>query len=138
MTTDILPSPKMLAFIPTLPMIGRTADAVRLSKGASMSAIGDLVKLLDQIPIWRRINALPEQIEALQRRVQALEDEIKKRPAGERCPICEEGRLKVAKVEKHFQLGDLGIQMRTMKCDNPTCAHTEERIHDPSGRMGKT
>ena len=102
-----------------------------------MSALGDLNTLLEQIPFWKRIKALPDQVEALQRHVQALEDEIKKRPTVEQCPICETGNFKVTKVEPHSTLGDLGIQMGTMKCDNAACGHTEERIHDPAGRMGK-
>ena len=102
-----------------------------------MSTLGDIVSLLEKIPIWRRLKALPDEFDALKERVAALEIEIKKRPSLESCPICETGHLKVTKVTPHGHLGDLGIQNRFYKCDNPNCAHTETRIHDPSGRMGK-
>jgi hypothetical protein len=102
-----------------------------------MSAIGDIASLLEKIPIWKRLTALPDEVKALQARVSALETEIQKRPSLEACPICGTGNLKVTAVRPHPQLGDVGIQERTVKCDNPACGHTEDRIHDPQGRMGK-
>jgi hypothetical protein len=103
-----------------------------------MSTIGDLTKLLEQIPIWKRINALPAQIDALAARVSSLEEELTKRPSLEQCPICGAGNMKVTSVHEHPTLGDVGIQERTLKCDNAACNHTERRIHDPMGRMGKS
>jgi hypothetical protein len=102
-----------------------------------MSTIGDIVSLLEKIPIWKRLKALPDEFDALKAKVAALESELKKRPSLETCPICETGNLKVTNVTPHGHLGDLGIQNRTLKCDNPACGHSETRIHDPNGRMGK-
>jgi hypothetical protein len=103
-----------------------------------MSAIGDITNLLEKIPLWKRLGALPEQVAALQARVSALEVDLQKRPSLERCPICSAGDLKVTGVNPHPSLGAVGIQERTMRCDNAACGHTEKRIHDPAGRMGKS
>jgi hypothetical protein len=102
-----------------------------------MSAIGDIAALLEKIPIWKRLKALPEQVDALQARLAALENEIAKRPSLETCPICNSGNLKVVSVNPHPTLGKVGIQERSLKCDNVACGHTEKRLHDPSGRMAK-
>jgi len=102
-----------------------------------MSTIGDIVGLLEKIPIWKRLKGLPDEVDALKARVAALEAGLKKAPAGEPCPLCETGQLKVTAVTPHHTFGDMGIQERTMKCDNTACGHTESRMHDPSGRMEK-
>ena len=78
-----------------------------------------------------------DRFDALQARVVALESEIAKRPSLESCPICNSGNLKVTDVHAHPTLGAVGVQERTMKCDNPACGHTEKRIHDPVGHIGK-
>jgi|NGEPerStandDraft_6_1074524.scaffolds.fasta_scaffold21736_3 hypothetical protein len=102
-----------------------------------MSTLGDIVSLLEKIPIWKRLKTLPEQFDALQARVAVLESEIAKRPSLEQCPICNSGNLKVTAVSPHPTLGSVGVQERLMTCDNPACGHKEKRLHDPVGRMGK-
>ncbi len=64
-------------------------------------------------------------------------EEDRARAALERCPICTSGRLKVVKVGPHPQMGAVGLQQRTLKCDNPACSHSEARMHDPAGRLDK-
>jgi len=98
-----------------------------------MSTIGDIASLLEKIPIWKRLKGLPEQFDALQARVAALVSEIAKRPSLEQCPICGTGQLKVTHVGPHPVMGDMGLQERTLKCDNEKCGHTEKRMHDPMG-----
>ncbi len=105
--------------------------------GGDMSAIGDALKVLDQIPIWKQLKELPAKVGALQAKVTALEEEVHKRPSIEQCPVCGVGNFKVIAVNPHPKLGMVGVQERTMKCDNPTCGHTEKRIYDPAGRIGK-
>jgi hypothetical protein len=102
-----------------------------------MSAIGDITKILEKIPLWKRLGELPAQVDAIQARVTALEEELKKRPPLEKCPICSSGDMKVTAVHPHPQLGAVGVQERTLRCDNSACGHTEKRIHDPAGRLGK-
>lgn len=97
-----------------------------------MSAIGDIVAILEKVPIWKRLKALPEKVDALESRIAALEAEISKRPSLETCPVCNSGKLKVTAVRPHAELGPVGLQERTLKCDNATCGHTEKRMHDPN------
>ncbi len=100
-----------------------------------MSAIADVAKLLEQIPIWKRLKGMPAEIEGLQARVAALEALVKTRPAAETCPLCNSGSLKVTSVKPHPIFGDVGgLQERTMKCDNSSCGHTETREYDPNKR----
>ena len=42
-----------------------------------MSTIGDIVSLLEKIPIWKRLKALPDEFDALKAKVAALESELK-------------------------------------------------------------
>ena len=60
-------------------------------------------------------------------------EEDRARAALEPCPICSKGRLKVTKVSPHPVMGDVGLQEKTLKCDDPACGHTESRMHDPIG-----
>lgn len=99
-------------------------------------SVSDILKLLDQIPIWKQLKALPQQIADLQTRVAALEKQIVERPAAERCPMCETGILKTLKVTPHPVMGDVGLQERHLTCES--CGHTEKRMYDPLGLTKRT
>ncbi len=99
-----------------------------------MLGLGDIVKLLERWDVWRRIEAAPGRIDALEERVAALEAELKRRPAVEACTKCGHEPFKVTDVQPHPSLGDVGVQERVHACD--ACGHTETRTFDPLGRMG--
>jgi len=42
-----------------------------------MSAIDDLLKLLDRIPLWKKLNALPDRVDELEKRIAILESASK-------------------------------------------------------------
>lgn len=44
--------------------------------------IGDILSLLDRVPIWKRVKELPDRVELLERRLTAIE-------AKPKLPICE-------------------------------------------------
>ncbi|MGF3022687.1 ABC transporter C-terminal domain-containing protein [Methylobacterium aquaticum] len=95
-------------------------------------SVGDIIKLLDQIPIWKTVSALPKQVKALEERVAVLEEQLKKpAPANDPCPLCGEP-MKITKVSPHRTFGRLGIQNRQHTCS--ACGHNEERRHDPGTR----
>jgi hypothetical protein len=103
-----------------------------------MSVISDLDKLLDKIPLWKRLQEIPKHFDELKAEFQelktyvaSLEAEIRKRPPAEQCPICKTGNLNVIHTRPHPTLGPVGVQERTVKCDNSSCGHTEKRRHDP-------
>ncbi|MAS05276.1 MAG: hypothetical protein CL534_11400 [Ahrensia sp.] len=62
--------------------------------------------------------------------IRALEAKIEAMSSGEGCVICNQGRLKVTSVQAHPEFGVVGVQERTLKCDN--CGHTEKRMFDPN------
>lgn len=52
-----------------------------------MGVIEDVMKALERIPSWKRVQNLPTQMDELAKRIKALEDRLK--PAsGEQCPKC--------------------------------------------------
>lgn len=53
-----------------------------------MITISDLLKLLDNLPIWKRVKGLPGEVEALRRRIELLEDSIARTPQADKCPKC--------------------------------------------------
>ena len=52
-----------------------------------MGAVQDLITLLDKIPIWKRVQALPDETDALKERVEELE-KLFKNPVPKWCPAC--------------------------------------------------
>jgi hypothetical protein len=40
----------------------------------------------------------------------------------------------VTKIAEHPVMGAVGLQEKTLKCDNLKCGHTEKQMHDPMGR----
>jgi hypothetical protein len=92
----------------------------------------DILKILDKIPEWVGLKRLFGRIEALEKKVAALEAKLEQgaqKPVGEVCPICEVGTLKVVEVVRDLIFGDMGVQQRMLKCTN--CAHSEIRQHRP-------
>lgn len=98
-----------------------------------MSVIGELNDLLNKIPIWKELTGLPARMKGLEARVAELENQLKAKPTADACPICGTGALKVIAVGDHPTLGAVGVQERTLRCDNASCAHMERRMHDPTG-----
>jgi hypothetical protein len=68
--------------------------------------------------------------------IQSEEDRAREaaRAALEPCAICGTGRLKVVKIGEHPVMGPVGLQEKTLTCDNSECRHTEKRMHDPMKR----
>lgn len=94
-----------------------------------MGMIEDVMKTLERIPLWKRVSALPEEVEALKKRISELEARIAP-AAGEVCPMCRAPTLKVIKSTPDPDFGFAGVQNDTMKCSN--CGHQEHRQRDPS------
>jgi uncharacterized protein with PIN domain len=89
-----------------------------------MGLLEDIMKTLERVPGWKRIASGPDELDALKRRVEALEAKLA--PAtGEQCPICKERSLSVIASAPHRHLGPAGMIADTYRCH--TCGHTEER-----------
>lgn len=70
-------------------------------------------------------------------KIRELEQKLVDATSGDLCPICKSGRLQVKAIDKHPHLGEVGIQEKTIGCDNPECSHTEKQMHDPAGFLDK-
>ncbi|MBP6818313.1 MAG: hypothetical protein KBC46_03315 [Ferrovibrio sp.] len=95
-----------------------------------------MLNALDRWDEWREMRAAPKRIADLEARMGALEAALAKRPPAEACPICG-GEMKITKVVPHRQFGAMGLQDRLYACQDAACGHSEQRMHDPNGRLGK-
>ena len=95
-----------------------------------MSAVSDIIALLDRWPRWKAVTEAPDRIEALEKRVADLEAKLSAKPvqpSGPACPICGEP-MKTTSVQKDPLLGVAGVQQHRLQC---VCGHTETRQVSP-------
>jgi uncharacterized protein with PIN domain len=90
-----------------------------------MSIVGDVLGVLDRIPIWKRLQQVPNEIEELRTRIAALEAALAKAP-GESCKYCGERAMRLASQGRI--MGSMGKQERTetWKCEK--CGREDVRI----------
>lgn len=89
-----------------------------------MAVLADIIALLDQWPLWKRIKSTPDRIDALERQLAALEARLSRAP-GEACPKCGALEFRVESTTPHPDLGDMGVNIRQCKCG--ACGFTEQR-----------
>ncbi len=88
-----------------------------------MTAVtGDILALLDKLPIWKRIKETPARADALEGRIEALEKRLE-RAQGEACQKC--GNYTMRLITRGRQTGsyDKAFTNDTWRCTE--CAHTE-------------
>ena len=116
-----------------------------------LKQLRDLDRALDEAAFKAKLIELQEMVldartslleakEALltkEERIRELERLVVELKSGETCPVCQNGTLKTRSVKAHPTFGEVGVQEKTLVCSNPECGHTEKRIHDPSGILGK-
>jgi transposase-like protein len=90
-----------------------------------MGILEDVMKALERIPAWKRLQAMPEQVTALEARIAALEQQLK--PAsGEKCPSCGAMAFKLLKSElAKGALGRLGARDYHYTCSS--CQYSDVR-----------
>jgi len=93
-----------------------------------MFALKDILELLDRWPSWKKIQAAPSQIEALEQRLSQLENRLARCP-GEACPRCGELSYRTSSSKPHHAMGHVGVNVHTMKCEK--CGFTEDKIITP-------
>lgn len=93
-------------------------------------SLGDLIKLLDQVPGWKAVAGLPKRVAELEARVAALEAKPLAKPA-EACPLCD-APMRVTAVQADPIFGIAGLKQHTLQCT--ACPHTEKRQVDPKKR----
>lgn len=96
-----------------------------------MISVSDILKILDQVPVWKTLTALPKRLRDLEERVAKLEGRPAAKPA-DACPICGEA-MKVTASRPHPLWGSMaGIKEQTLTCTSPDCGHTDTREFDPA------
>jgi hypothetical protein len=89
-----------------------------------MGMLEDVMKALERIPIWKRVSALPAEVEALKKRVADLEAKVAGGGA-DRCPICDTPGFRRTKSAPDPVFKDMGVLQDTFECS--ACNHTETR-----------
>jgi hypothetical protein len=93
---------------------------------ATMGLLEDIIRTLERVPGWKRIAAMPEEMDALKKRIDALEAKLL--PAtGEQCPVCRAAAFRVISNRPMPHFAWAGKSLDTWKCD--TCGHSLEKEH---------
>jgi len=84
-----------------------------------MISTSDLLKILDKIPLWKRISSLPDKYASLEKRVIELENKIKYTPGT--CPSCTSSNFGVESMRR----GEQKPNLRKFACQD--CGYSEIR-----------
>jgi hypothetical protein len=94
-------------------------------------SVSDVIKLVEQIPVWKAMAGLPKRIAELERKVAALETPASAKaaaPTGRECPICG-ATMKVVKETPHPEFGVFGTMLHQMVCGE--CGEQTTRNFEP-------
>jgi hypothetical protein len=97
-------------------------------------SVSDILKILDQIPVWRNLSALPRKVAALEERIAALESAKLALPpppkidAAKACPMCGT-EMKITAETDHPEFGFAGLKIHQMTC--PGCDQKATREFKP-------
>jgi len=87
-----------------------------------MSMLGDLTALLEKIPVWKRLKAMPDEVDTLKKRIADLEARLQA-PGEAACPKCHKATFELIRTEDDPTFRRLGVQRRVYKCSE--CGHSE-------------
>jgi Zn ribbon nucleic-acid-binding protein len=96
-----------------------------------MAMLEELNTLLERIPVWRQLVALPERVRALEARLAAMESRLAG-STGALCPKCDAPALKFAGTATDAATAMLGFTIDVLRCDS--CGHEERRHRDTMTR----
>jgi Zn ribbon nucleic-acid-binding protein len=99
--------------------------ALLVEAGVFGPSLESLLQLLNKWPKWKRIAGSPDNIDALEKRVAAVENRLRRAP-GEGCPRC--GALE-------FRVDWETAVIRAMKCG--ACGFSRERGHLTAEQAGR-
>jgi len=96
-------------------------------------SVSDILKILNDIPIWKAVVGLPKRVAELERAVGELREKSavtpsRKAPPGRECPICG-ATMKVLSESEHPTFGFAGVKVHNMEC--PECGNKTTRDFNP-------
>lgn len=91
-----------------------------------MGMIEDILKALDRMPIWKRLQETPGEVDDLRARVEALEEKLGGQWPPEICRFCGE---RAARLESSRGPNDKGLMTEFWKC--AACNQTDKRLVRP-------
>lgn len=89
-----------------------------------MGLLEDIMKTLERIPAWKRLNALPNEVDELRKRVAELEAKLGPKP-GHECPQCGELSMRLIGSIPHPEFGFAGPKRDSLRCES--CGFQEDR-----------
>jgi hypothetical protein len=96
-----------------------------------MGMLEELNTLLERIPVWRQLVAMPERVATLEARLTAIEAQLAG-STGELCPMCNAPALKLAGTATDAATAMLGFTIDVLRCE--ACGHEERRHRDTMKR----
>lgn len=96
-----------------------------------MGMLEDVMRALERIPVWKRVSALPAEVDVLKKRLADLEAKIAGGSAN-RCPICDAPGFRRTGSAPHPVFRDVGVLQDTFECQS--CKHSETRLRETSLR----
>lgn len=98
-----------------------------------MISVSDILKLLDQLPVWKTIKLLPQRMDALEKENAILKQRLDellakpKRAPGEVCRACGAPAVRrISTKPSSGPFGRLGATDEVWKCE--ACGDTETRV----------
>ena len=87
-----------------------------------MGILEDVLRALERIPAWKRLQSAPQEIEQLKARVAALKQRLAQ-PAGDSCPKCRAMTFMLQQtVPEPGPFGELGAMQDEYSCSS--CGYT--------------
>jgi uncharacterized protein with PIN domain len=88
-----------------------------------MGILEDVIRALERIPAWKRLNQLPDEVAALRARVELLERAGTQRtPQADECPRCHSLTWRLLREEPEPEpWGSMGARQTVWACS--TCSH---------------
>jgi uncharacterized protein with PIN domain len=92
-----------------------------------MGIVDDVLKAFDRIPIWRRLQEIPAELDELKARMAALEEKLGGRGKwpGDVCPYCGALAMRLTTQGQRRGAGVMEFRYDTWTCQE--CGKSEER-----------
>lgn len=89
-----------------------------------MGLLEDVMKTLERVPGWKRMAAMPKEVDELRARVEALEKRLS--PAtGDQCPKCRAMHFMRVRSDPDPYMIELGVMRDHYQCS--ACGYTDQR-----------